>query len=617
MLANSGPARASVEEFLDSVARSIPGGGYNSLKYLLGDVGVGKTAFVNYVLSVALRDDVSNGNLWFIRLDIHDSSQGDLPGPNELCVALAHKVKKVIEKNIYIVKDNDAIWEQWGAFLPLANAATALSEAEEVGRLRMALSALIKANLQGGRRLFLVFDNLDFLCHLNDRGMFSDDEDAQLNPFLLVVHKFVGNFAHDGILGALGANILIVTRFDSYDIIRTGDQTDRFPKREDVGYYELEEPSLSVVYSTRKKLLDFALSTEEKAGKRKEFKRVTQLIQKHMESGPEESPRLSQQLIEITNHGFREVMEFFAQYAWIGDKDIEARLIHQYPVGLLTYMLHEWRRFSQMHSHFPNIYLVNIEQGEDCTNLDPYSDEHMHPHTYWLKWLIAKLIEVGMPYSGADYVRIFRGEEGDGYGEREIRKCLGSLAEANLTNMARAHFERNPNHKNKLIITGMSLTKRGKHCLEEIFQRFFYLQLLVDDDLLPIPRCIYDHFVYEDGRDYQYVTAGDHGTYWSEAKKMIKLKAKQVLLFMIVLEESLAIEMDIHASIFRRLAKDGVVPPDLEKAKEGLLEELRAISDIHEGFMNVEAIDEFAESMRKDINIQLYEMYLASLDDGD
>lgn len=612
LLTNRGPATASLNEFLGATARAIPNDGYNSLKYLCGNVGVGKTAFINYLWSVALQRDVQSGKLWLVRLDVHESCKGTLPEIHQLCKLLAKKFHKVIKKNLYIVDDDSGpSWEAWTKFRKLAIDISFLKEEEHVGKLLTALLNLVKRIGENGRRLFLVFDNIDFLCHLNDRGMFTNDDDAGLRPFLLLITDFVTHFTHEGIFGSLDANILFVTRHDSYFIIQTGDNTDRYiPKREDVGFYTLPSPEIPYVYSSRKKLIEYAVLKEEKAGKRKEFNRITTLIEKHMNSGPKKEKRLAEHLRELTNHGFRDMMLFYSQYAWIGDKDLDARLIHQYPVGLLTYMLEERCRFSQVRCHFPNIYLVNIEQGDVGDNGDPYSAEHMHPHTYWLKWLIAQLIAKKKAYSGPYYVGLFMGERGDGYGEKEIRKCLGSLCQANLTNMAKVKVAPNPRDSTKLIIKRISLTKRGQHCLKHIFHRFYYLQLIVDDDLLPLPRCILDDFCYEKHNShYGYVTAPSKDEYWELAMKMISVKARQVLLFLVVIEEALIIESILHQSIFDRLEIDGVHVPDIQLMIDSVMDELRGISSLHDDFLNVEKDFEYAKDRRNVIHEQLLEMY--------
>lgn len=614
LLRESGPHKCSVNEFIDEVVLTHQGDSRNVFRYLLGDVGVGKTAFINYLLTTQLQMHIERGAIWFVRLDIHEACHGQIQDLPFICKRFARQIGRVIDKNPEIVKGNEP-QRVWGEFRHLLDNEFNLQQENEIGKLRVAMIDLCKSILlsPSHRRLWLILDNMDFLCHLHDRGMFAWDSDTGDRPFLLSIHDFVGHFSHGGMFDDLAANILIVTRFDSYDIIISGDTTDRFPKKENSTYYTIKTPRWQDVFEGRRHLLKFAVGRQNLPGKTKKFYKITALIKRHMTKAYDETETLAHHMLNLSNKGMRDFMLFFSQYAWIGDKDLGPRLIHKVPVGLVTYMLgcpDAYRRFSQMRSKFPNIWLVNIEQGEDARNDDPYSIEHEHPHTYWLKWLIAALIGRDLPYAGPDYVRIFVGQSGDGYGEKEIRKCLGSLCEANLSNMAHAHRGRNPMDNEKLRIDRVQLTPRGRHCMKAVFHRFFYLQLVVDDYLLPLPRCIRDDFLFLDSTpDYSYVTASTNKEYWHGAKQMINLKAHQVVLFLNTLKAALEIERELHSSIFKRLEIDGVYPPDIKIMRDNVVEEIRLLSSRHDSFVDVKTLVEHAAERDSEIYEQLFDMY--------
>ncbi|MFC2170099.1 hypothetical protein ACFLRM_06015, partial [Acidobacteriota bacterium] len=508
ILRRHGPIKVTIDEFIYDVILDNSGEQSNELSFLLGKVGVGKTAFINYLFTVLLRKHIESKRLWFLRLDLHGACHGDIRDSDGLCYSLIRKLERVINQNKYLIDGYKKSEIAWQALLQTLDGDCKINKLMKDFKNLVAL-----IDRETGRRLFLVFDNIDFMCHKNDRALFKDDENTGDKPFLINLHKFVGNFMYDGIWGNLGASILFVTRFDSYDIICKTDKTDGYMSRKDLKCFTLEPPKWEEVLSSREELLNFGISLLAKEKKKKKFEDITRIIKDQMDYTPPEpgSLSLASNILELTNYGLRELMQFFSQYAWLGKEEKAGRLIHKYPLGLIGFMLNKWCRYSQMNAYFPNIYLVNIEQrGKDD------SREHEHPHSYWLKRMIAALIYKELTYKGPTYISIFTGSKGDGYGEKEVRECLGSLSEANLSNMAIVTRERNPLFSEQLKVKGIELTARGKHCMNHIFDKFFYLQLIVDDYLLPFPRCIRSDFEFDQHRlNYSYIVENDFDRYWT------------------------------------------------------------------------------------------------------
>ncbi|MEO8496372.1 MAG: hypothetical protein ABI614_14990, partial [Planctomycetota bacterium] len=188
---------------------------------------------------------------------------------------------------------------------------------------------------------------------------------------------------------------------------------------------------------------------------------------------------LSEQITAIASLGLRQMMTFYADYSWIrtghtyGLTGPIARFAQQYPVGLMTFILGGNRLFSQVFSRFPNIYLVNAKISSSL-----HGPPSPHTHSYWLKRLIVHYMagrDRDIEITASRIFDVFHAD-GMGYERHLIEECLGSLQEANCSNMLRVEHGRLA-HLDDLQVSRMYLTQRGLNCAEYIFDRFFYLQL--------------------------------------------------------------------------------------------------------------------------------------------
>jgi hypothetical protein len=139
----------------------------------------------------------------------------------------------------------------------------------------------------------------------------------------------------------------------------------------------------------------------------------------------------------------------------------------------------------------------------------------------------------------------------------------------------------------------IALTVRGKHCRTHIFDRFFYLQLIVDDPLLPIPRALLDEFRFSHKPDdYGYIVELTGRAFRERARAMVARKATQVLLFLRVLQESVKHEEECYRECIKELRLHKVEIPAPYQISQGVMRELRAISE--ELQMDVSRIQETA-----------------------
>jgi hypothetical protein len=395
---------------------------------------------------------------------------------------------------------------------------------------------------------------------------------------------------------------------DSYRVLSLAPHTSLYdltnPQHRNV--YTLIAPKWEDVLDTRGKLLSFAADNflKEKT-KRDQFIAISQRIENDLEWGAENDPKLGTHLQALTNFGLREAMSFFGQYGWISEsgdyREAESlgRFLNKEPMALLAYMLDSRRRFGQLTSRFPNMFLVRM------VSHDPRRPEQDHPHSYWLKWFVAKFVEAKEQVDPSLVYDVFCRAGSPSYEEKLVTECLGSLADAAVSNMLVANREPHPYPSRRTLRIGsLNLTQRGVHCFRHIFNRFYYLQLVVEDWLLPIPNCLREDFSYAKCQfDYSYIIEP-----WPEfgirAKEMIRLKARQVLLFLQVLESALRMEQQRYIAVFRRLTQEKVVLPNVSAWTNEVRQELAALH-----VSQRDSIFAYAASRRADIDEQLRKIY--------
>ena len=200
-----------------------------------------------------------------------------------------------------------------------------------------------------------------------------------------------------------------------------------------------------------------------------------------------------------------------------------------------------------------------------------------------------------------------------------ISTCLGSLYDANESNLITGSLIRDPNQQSKVLIKSLQLTERGIHCLKKnanrvctIFDRFFYLQLVVDDCQLPLPRVLIRHMGQENLPGYDYILESDNGRYASKAREMIVCKADRVLYFLTVLEISLELEKKKYFNVFRKLGNWNVEIPSVSLIKEQVVREIDLLGKLGEKQKPIKPIEDRVFSQRVAIKAQLEELYSAT-----
>lgn len=576
----------------------------NSISYLLGDVGIGKTSMVSFLITTYGRSWVDDYKGWFARIDCEGAGLHRDPTVSKFLNAIVVKTCRILTHNSHLVEDSKEVFDKANMLKTLVSPSDFFENADSKAILDLfqrqlyAFSGFVKAMKERLKRNFiLIIDNLDFVCHLNDRGLFMHNDNTSETDSLSGICQLAHLFFHGNtLLGNLASHVLLVMRKHSYRLLSTAGKTS-LPAVEarNIYAFTLKPPDWNAVLDARSALVSYAATSVKAEGKRKQFLEVTKRIRTHLDYAPEKEPKLVEHLKNLTNYGLMEMMNYFAQYSWIphreGEGEATTRFMTHYPVGLITYLLGGMRRFHQFISKFPNIYIVLRLSAQD----KPFSAEHEHRHTYWLKRLIMEYLNSldNETVTVRRVMNVFCPRGGKGYNDTLIRECLGSLADANCSNAVTA--ERNVVDDN-ITISSVSLTLRGKHCLESIFDRFFYLQLMVDDFLLPLPRLkkadngFSMEAVFKFPQiDYSYVLLDDR-QYYEIGKAMIRIKAHQVMYFLEVLRVALEQEKRIYSDVFERFQGDGVVVPNVDRIIEGVYQEFEALNKWKEGLIRIERL---------------------------
>ena len=370
------------------------------------------------------------------------------------------------------------------------------------------------------------------------------------------------------------------------------------------------EPGWQEVLDARIELLNWAIDQIRDAGVRDAMDRMTSVLRR--ETGAQNSRwgPLLVHMRKLAGYGLRDLMVFLQNYSWLEGRVIKNspeehpinRLMEQYPVGLIAFMLQGKRLFSQLHSRTPNLYVVN----NHCKQLESGA----HPHSYWLKRLLLTYIYQRAPNAvwPEHTIKIFT-QNGHGYSESLVRACLGSISMANASCLVQ--IVRSPVRDGELVrITNLTITARGQHFLTAICDRLFYLQLIVDDFMLPLPNSMESLCRFEDDMlDYTHLVA-PFDEYIRRAKALIPERAMWARSFLIVLDEALKMERAVYAKVFQALSEEDVVLPDMRQIISGFDDELRRIGGQFSSGSWIEQVREGSEKRRPSIIEDLKNCYL-------
>ncbi len=641
-----------IEEFLEMLTINNSDTRNNTIS-IIGDVGTGKTAFINWLISTQFKSLVDAEKLWFIRLDLEDIGAGNFIDINTLVFRLLTKLYRILNKESSLISNQvdvaGKILSQIEELFPDFSTGSFLSEESTPGRnfvlsqfqspdMRSVIRAthmlrevfqLVEAN-DNGRRFLLIIDNIDFICHTHDRFQFRRDFNTQFPHILQRYNEFILNFAQDAPLGNLSANVLLVMRPDSRRLLGNNfaiSTKNALPNRHHMTIF-LGGPGWKDVTKGRNSLLKHIADYPEKSGKRDRFLEMASKIEKELSLADlpnREGKRipLIEHLQGMANDELRSLMYFLSIYAWINaghEVSSPTRVIETPPVAIIAFILFGKIMYSQKETRFPNIYMINpfnpFDEIREREVDDTQSQMNFHieyEDSYWLKRLLLHFLDIDGGRT-MQQIEFYFHADGRGYSKELIEECLGILAEyatGNCLRVNRELYERGPSIDFPLVVSSIKLNFRGKHCIDELFDTFAYLQLIVEDPMLPLPRSILSELAFSTADDmdldYSYLTGGPD-EYFEKSIRMINLKAKQVLLMLEVLQLSWKIENVKYPAVFDNLRLDTRLP-DPKRIRESVIKEIRSLKRSFSNRINIDSAITAAQENREQIGKDLQAIF--------
>ena len=578
LLQDGNQSKVSISKFVEDIFFDRSKGNKNNLNFLLGKVGVGKTSLINNIITNHKKFKLTENRIWLVRLDFTTALLDTYFEESFLLNKLVDKTKDVIKKRFYHDLDDNLRTKFTKLETKTINYLKSLDSKEKndfYKDLSMKFADFVVSFFEVTQnKLVIIIDNIDAAYHQSEIGYFQETDDSFIEGVFALIATFL--HGHDT-LGGLYANIIFVMRNDTYNFIKgiaktSGQPVNVFP-------YRIVEPDWDEIINKRFDFLTFVIETYEKKNV-KPFKELAKEMYHFIVKDIKKEKTLINQIRNITNFGLRDLMDYFAKYIWIsynGSTKID-RLMKQQHVGLIAYFLGGKRLYSGREGKVPNLFSGYLFSDKNTNN------ENV---AYWLKYLMISYVNVcnGRKEVVTDLTlkSIFCGEKG--YSQEIVNNCLDQLCDSNTSNI----FHVKKYYKARSFTKEIVITKRGQYILDNYAFIFSYLQLIIDDPDLYLPRLFYksdfkDTFVtnkdyaylFSADRDYTYLLE-DQVNYTTEAKKMIETKGKAVYFFLVVLKEALEAEKKMFPKVFELLEIMEVSIPNMNNIINRLYDELEII----------------------------------------
>jgi hypothetical protein len=170
-------AAVNQDHFVENVLFSASVDHRNRISYLLGDVGAGKTSFINHLITTRGRSWIENQRRWFIRLDCDDAGIASEPRSAQIMSEIIAKTHKILTSHPELLSNQPELQQLLLTLGPLAATSASLGYSPEQAATPHSEQVRIFCDLTKARyeytkrRLLLIIDNLDILCHLRDRPL--------------------------------------------------------------------------------------------------------------------------------------------------------------------------------------------------------------------------------------------------------------------------------------------------------------------------------------------------------------------------------------------------------------------------------------------------------------
>jgi hypothetical protein len=552
----------NIEDFMQDVFLDRINGNKNKISFLLGNVGVGKTAFINYLITMIFPKPEFKNGLIFIRIDVENQE-------NETTESI---VNYIIGKFIDIIRKNfDKVLTEDNTLKDYIETLESIDKKNEEKRKRSFHVIIIYIYKKYNLKLALLIDNIDIIYHKSKLNFFDIKENQLVTDKIdNLVKFFVTNI--DQYFDSLYANMLFVMRKDTFEYIKSKNlATSHLNVYRNCDSYIIKEYEWGNILSKRFQMLNDLIDAKYKDEKTESIKNKIKTridnITKYLE--PDDTARninLIATIQNLTNFGLREMMEYLNSYSYISYYNA-VRFIENEPVGLMAFILHGNQLYSDFHSVITNVFMN-------------YNTQHFKPVTYWLKYFVIKYISKrtseNIETTIGDIYGIFSTVKQDkAYEQAHINMILKTLTDSNQSNIIEVKKTYIGNDGDKLTL---KTSKKGETIINKMVFKFYYLQLMIDDNLLPLPSTLLHAELYhlDNSMGYSYLLL--QGEEYSKiAKRVIKEKGQSVIYFLTLLKIALEYEKNKYSDVYNNLEVVGIELPDIEEIINNIKKELISI----------------------------------------
>jgi hypothetical protein len=565
--------------------RPHKGFGNNRLSLIIGNAGQGKSLLLTKVLS-----------------DRAISDDADAKG--RMLIAYVNMESAWVKDGEGIFKDiDDSFWkllfDRLIGQLPRNEATVKLRDfllclaGDSILSWEYKLRDACRTLPEHGYYATIVIDNVD-RYHFSEvrHSFFEEYKQEQSESIQRNIARVISKFNDLDALGRISASVVIVCRRPVYDhLMLAADGSDPNDNRlKGYSAYQILEPGSSQIVSPRLNTLKYIIDREIKLGRLptsdidavKAALSILKSVTVERTEGEVSHDGLTADvfdlLLDLSHQGPRGVIQFFSEFEFDVRKNAEAidRVFRSQPRNLLRlYISNCKKRYSQANQHFPNLFLIDCV---DCPDSKYPSAYLPHRQTYWLKWIVLRLIDgtEGGVMSFEDlYAQL---SDIAGYEDHLIRLVIGSLATPNKAGCISVRYR---NHT--IGSRELSLTKRGAALVREQHTKvlmgvpfcfsFDYLQLVSDDPQMTYP-AHWSEAIVPPGISLDY-TLRERDEYHRRALEYLRNKMPATLVFVQLLESSWCREAkflrDLDQNVLHR------VTPNFQQIRETLLGAYKAI----------------------------------------
>lgn len=658
-IAHDGALVSLKERFIDRLTMKIKPGVRNSITFLIGDVGTGKSTLASNLVIKNGLDWITNRKVIPLRIDMDFNFNHELPPKG---TEKRHLLFYIYDHIVSFLRKYDKIDEGKLRSIMIDTKFDRFND--DTGKCEHGVKELIRQLYEACElSLLLIIDNFDFLYHIYDRALFvheatiramkpPNDHQNKIKSEREIAHGMIEYlikaFSYDPeALANLGINILLVLRQDSLMHYKAlvHEQGIRDPL---VDTFRIDPPDLQDVTNRHLDLMRATIERWPEGGLRAIYHdavdKIANMAIKTLRGQQTQkitaAQRLHEDLLSLSRQGMRQIMEHYGRYIWLpvsidnreNKIEVTMRFQKQYFPGLISFMQNGNRLFSQFDSEFPNIYLIRGDWRGRQQN-EPWETLCIpHRHTYWLKRIILEYITQqqlsGKNVIPDDIYDIFcnSNDRAETYEDSIVRLCLGSLAQVEKSHVIDFEFSADHNlfEVSKIYLSErgwrlMGYVSKGSKAAEDIFiDTFAYLQIIMDDYILPIPKCLFDIFRYEKELDYGYLAA-PYNIYGNKVEEMVRKKITQVFFFLDILEISLDCEKIIFGKAFERLNKRKIIIPEVSKIRDRLVKSIEPVQQHLEKYGDFEYKNHIPkrEEYFKKLKDELESAYCACIGEND